>query len=809
LNLEATQAEGRDWRPWILQPASSADRARLSALLDLPALTVVDTLEDQLVEWLEARDPTPRPRAQRMEEAQAHLEGRPLAEYGRWVYYPWRRTLVHLLPQDEFHEVRTSRNRNKITAAEQARLGTLKLGVAGLSVGHATALTLALEGVGGELRLADFDTLSLSNLNRLRTGVHHLGVNKAVLCAREILEVNPYATLRVFEDGLNDGNVEAFFEEGGALDLLFEECDDLYMKVLLREQARARRIPVLMETSDRGLIDVERFDLEPLRPSFHGLAGDVRAEELRDLKTVDKVPFVLDILDVKTLSPRFLSTLVEIDRTVKTWPQLASAVSLGGALNTDVARRIALGKLKGSGRFYVDLEQLIQDPSAEAKSPEDRGPHAEGSKAQGPEGLGTEGRSLKGLGPDGVNLEGLGTGGLSAEDLRPVGLKPEGLTSGLAPGTLDLWERFPDRDFPELPSSTLPPELHQILTEAALAPSGGNVQPWRFEVEGRRIRCWLDRARASTFLDFEGLASHLALGAAAENAELAAAALGFPATARLLPDRTNPDLAWELLLPSARTAPAPDPLHAFLASRTTNRRLAVRAPLPEAAATALHAAAAERGARLQLLDGPAALKELGQLLGEGERFRLLHRTLHDQMMAELRWTAAEAEATRDGLELASLELSATDAAGLRVASRWEAMAEVAALDGGHRLTESSEHSVAAASAIGLLTIPGQDRLAYLRGGRALERVWLTATARDLAFQPMSALPYLFARLERGGGQGFTESQRASLLALRARYRALFSIDDGDAELLLFRLAIAGPPTRRSLRRRTEDLLRQP
>lgn len=346
-----------------------------------------------------------------------------------------------------------------------------------------------------------------------------------------------------------------------------------------------------------------------------------------------------------------------------------------------------------------------------------------------------------------------------------------------------------------------------MITQAALAPSGGNVQPWRFELRDRTILCHLDPERASTFLDFQSLASYLALGAAAENAELAAKALGYPAEARLLPDPSSPDLAWSLTLPSARTTPATDPLQPYLTTRVTNRRLAERAPLPEGASQALQAAAAERGAHLQLLDQPTSLDELGHLLGEGERFRLLHRTLHDQMMAELRWTEAEAEATRDGLELASLELSPTDAAGLRVASRWEAMAEVASLDGGRRLAESSEKSVAAASAVGLLTFRGHDREAYLRGGRALERLWLTATARGLAFQPMSALPYLFARLERGGGQGFSESQKATLAALRARYRALFTIQDGDAELLLFRLAIAGPPTRRSLRRGTEDLLR--
>ena len=43
----------------------------------------------------------------------------------------------------------------------------LRVGVAGLSVGHVIAHTLAAQGLCGELRLADFDGLELSNLNRV------------------------------------------------------------------------------------------------------------------------------------------------------------------------------------------------------------------------------------------------------------------------------------------------------------------------------------------------------------------------------------------------------------------------------------------------------------------------------------------------------------------------------------------------------------------------------------------------------------------------------------------------------------------
>src|SRR2546426_306771 len=83
---------------------------------------------------------------------------------------------VHLLPPDEFRELRLDRNRYKITIAEADRLGSLSIGIVGLSVGNAVALTLALEGSFGHLKLADHDRFELSNMNRVRAAVHDVGV---------------------------------------------------------------------------------------------------------------------------------------------------------------------------------------------------------------------------------------------------------------------------------------------------------------------------------------------------------------------------------------------------------------------------------------------------------------------------------------------------------------------------------------------------------------------------------------------------------------------------------------------------------
>ena len=200
------------------------------------------------------------------------LDGREPAAFGTWVFYPWSRRLVHVLPAPLHRELRFDRNRYAITVDEQRRLAGLCVAVAGLSVGRAVVSTMAHEGIGGELRLADFDVLDLSNLNRVTGGVADVGVNKVVLAAREVAELDPYVRVVTYPGGVDETTIADFV---AGVDVIVDECDDLEMKVRLREHARAARRPVVMATSHRGMLDVERFDLEPERPPFHGLLGDV------------------------------------------------------------------------------------------------------------------------------------------------------------------------------------------------------------------------------------------------------------------------------------------------------------------------------------------------------------------------------------------------------------------------------------------------------------------------------------------------------------------------------------------------------
>ncbi|MCY0610369.1 hypothetical protein OVV29_33085, partial [Klebsiella pneumoniae] len=93
-----------------------------------------------------------------------------------------------------------------------------------------------------------------------------------------------------------------------------------------------------MATSVRGLVDVERYDVEPGRPIFHGLLGDIDADKLCGLTTKDKVPHVLNILDCQELSARCAASMFEVVQTLWGWPQLAGDIWLGAAAVGEAVR---------------------------------------------------------------------------------------------------------------------------------------------------------------------------------------------------------------------------------------------------------------------------------------------------------------------------------------------------------------------------------------------------------------------------------------------------------------------------------------
>ena len=343
---------------------NKADKTSFNELLkNNSSIQVFDEIDSQLEELIKLRNPKLKLTEEELNnKITSYLNGLSKEDYGVWAYYPWLNKAAHLLNEKEFVEVRTNRNQYKITPEEEEILATKKIGIIGLSVGKAIATTIAMERVCGELVLADFDVIELSNLNRIQTGVFNFNVKKTVVAAREIAEFDPFLKVTCYHDGLTESNISDFFTKDGKLDVCIEVCDGLTTKIFARQEAKKLGIPVVMNSSDRGTTDVERFDLDNSLPILHGMVDHLNLEDAKKAKTnLEKVPFLLAMLGPETSSKRLMESMPEIGETITTWPQLASGVIFGGGICTDVCRRILLNQFTKSGRYFVDVEGIINN----------------------------------------------------------------------------------------------------------------------------------------------------------------------------------------------------------------------------------------------------------------------------------------------------------------------------------------------------------------------------------------------------------------------------------------------------------------
>ncbi len=286
----------------------------------------------------------------------------PFETQGTWVYYPWSKTLIHFPSQEVYLRLRTSRNRNLINTEEQRIFQDKCVGVAGMSVGSNILNTLVLVGGPRHLKIADMDIISVPNLNRLMAPASAIGLNKAVYFARRNLEVDPFLSIDVYDHGLQPDNFEAYFTQP-KLDLLIEEMDDPYLKIASRKYAKKLRIPVIMaaDNGDGALIDVERFDLEPDRPLFHG-----RLEKVIDLDTItkdltfaQKLTIIANMVHLEEATPKAQKSLEEVGTILNTWPQLGTAALTCGIALTFIARRILIGESMPSGRYHLSWEEAL------------------------------------------------------------------------------------------------------------------------------------------------------------------------------------------------------------------------------------------------------------------------------------------------------------------------------------------------------------------------------------------------------------------------------------------------------------------
>ncbi|WP_069659262.1 Rv1355c family protein [Arcticibacter eurypsychrophilus] len=755
----------QNYTPILLRITNPVDKETFDALIDdKKVMFFHDEIYGQLQELIKSEHPSTKIKKEDYPALiDQHLAGIAIDEYGVWVYYPWSLRMVHLLDEAEFVEVRTNRNRYKITREEQNALREKKIGIVGLSVGQSIALTLAMERTCGELRLADFDTAELSNLNRIRTGVQNLGVNKAIIAAREILEIDPFIKVRLYMDGLQEDNMDHFFTANGKLDLFIEVCDGLDIKIESRYKAKEFGIPVVMDTNDRGMLDVERFDLEPDRPVLHGLTEGLDPKSIRGLSNEDKVPYILRMIGADTISTRMKASMLEVEQSINTWPQLASSVTLGGALTTDVCRRILLDQYHESGRYYIDLEDLVKDEKVV---------HAE--------------KEVKEVNPY-LPIE--------RSDIKA-----------------QVDQYFQNKE--ESAFGVTEDQLNRLIDAALIAPSAGNNQPWKWFYSHNVLFLFHDKFQSWSWGDYYEMGSHLSLGGALENVHIQAQALGLNDAVELFPVKDRQMLIAAIRFSASTEVVTADAveLAKYIYIRNTNRKLAERKVLGDDFYHRMEDVVHQIDhVNLHYTEDELALAELADIIAECDKVRLLNQMGHEEFFHEIRWNKEEAGKTKNGVEIDAVDITPSEKAGFRVAQDWNAVKLLAQWDKGNAFKKMSLDGIKCASGIVVLSVPEFTHEALIEAGRAAQKAWIFACQQHVAVHPMLSTAFFFNRLMHGKGKELPAHVADKLSLLRQRFLKVFALEDVNAanpvqkEVFLMKVSIAPDAESTSLRKDKKEL----
>lgn len=359
----AAMSVDQHWKAPTLISASAGDDVAtcLEELLKEGIVrAVIDPLDEIATELfdLEVQPEHRNERERRSFVAAAQDEG---IEFGTWVHFPWSGLLVRYPTPEQHRSLRTFRNRNLILEHEQARLGSARIAVFGLSVGSNVVDQLVQSGIGGAYMLGDGDQISPTNLNRIRSPFTSVGMRKVDALAVRISESDPFIAQQHLHEGYGSATDDLLAEFRP--DVVVEEVDDLGAKARLRRWAKQARVPLISvgDIGEKSVVDVERHDLETVAP-FNGKLGRTTYQQLLEgtLPPVQQKRTMIKIVGARHLSARLLRSAAQVGHELAGLPQLGSAASAGAALGSVAIREVLTGTSMRSGSYSMSPRRVLR-----------------------------------------------------------------------------------------------------------------------------------------------------------------------------------------------------------------------------------------------------------------------------------------------------------------------------------------------------------------------------------------------------------------------------------------------------------------
>jgi hypothetical protein len=211
---------------------------------------------------------------------------------------------------------------------------------------------------------------------------------------------------------------------------------------------------------------------------------------------------------------------------------------------------------------------------------------------------------------------------------------------------------------------------------------------------------------------------------------------------------------------------------------------------------------------LKLYSTKEDIRTIAGLVYQADRIRVETRALHEHLIRMIRFDDKAALQERDGFPLRNLEAGRGGEWFLRMTRTWSVMRFFNRIGLSRIVPLISYQGILQAPLVGLLKCPDARSKTIVKGGRALERLWLTATRMGLSFQPMTAITLFWMRWRMKQLDVFDEKQRRMLRSLWEAYHHIFDVapDSPEGHVMLFRIGFGSPVAARTLRRPPEACL---
>lgn len=150
-------------------------------------------------------------------------------------------------------------------------------------VGSWVVEALARTGVG-QLTLIDYDTVSISNINRQLPAMDETaGEKKSAVLKQRVTGINPHCDCRIIDDFLTVQNLDTLLSIEQEYDYVVDAIDSIKFKSAMIYHCRRNKIPIITTGGAGGLTDPLAVKVDDLSRTYNDpLAAKVRSRLRND-----------------------------------------------------------------------------------------------------------------------------------------------------------------------------------------------------------------------------------------------------------------------------------------------------------------------------------------------------------------------------------------------------------------------------------------------------------------------------------------------------------------------------------------------